>query len=89
MYGPDIFDPNVVYLVVQSKKFNISEKVGENRNVFVLCSANIVTHRFILLFRSSSYATNFRKSVVRHTDHQLPCPADWLLPEILPKIESL
>lgn len=66
-----------VLLVVLSKTFNISEKIGPDR--FVLCSANVLTHKFILLFPSDTHADKFYESVEHDLNDQIPCPGGWVM----------
>lgn len=77
------------YLVLLSKTFNISEKVEEHKNISVLCSLNIVTYRFILVFHNAREAHHFYRTFQNHLDHRIHCPVDWLLPEILEKLQYL
>lgn len=86
MHGADSYIQNV-YLVLESGSFNISKKkVGLNSSIYVFCSRNVVTHRFILFFSNENTSQRIYRRVANHLDNQIFCTTDWLRPEILQKI---
>lgn len=79
-----------IFLVLQSGTFNISEIIGtaDDSCMFILCSSNILTHRFIVLFSDLESAHNFYTTVEPHLEVQLHCPTDWLTRELSNKVTS-
>lgn len=72
----------IVHLVLLSKTFNFS-MIGElGPNVFVLCSENITTHRFIIRFKRRENASTFYEFIKNDLNDQIPCRIDWVTPEV-------
>lgn len=77
-------------LVLLSRTLNISDRIDTNYSyIYILCSFNIVTHYFIVLFSDEESATNFYTSVKSHLDPQIRCPTDWLTSEIKSAVDVL
>lgn len=78
-----------VYLVLESKTFNISGRIGED--VFVLCAPNIPTHTFFIRFANRRSAAKFFSSSFVWTllDNEIDCPTAWVTPDILQRVYSL
>lgn len=76
-----------VHLVLLAKTFNVSEKIGKNK--FVLCSANVPTHIFILRFSKAIAAMYFYTFVENDLNHQIPCSADWITEDLINDINRL
>lgn len=76
-----------VQLVILSKTFNISPRI--DKNMYVVCSANVSTHLFILLFTDASTADDFYSSVENDVDDRIPCSKDWVTSDLIQDMNSL
>lgn len=72
-------------LIVQSKNFNISSRVGEDK--YVLCSNYVREYSFILLFADKTNADNFYAAVERDLDRTIICSDVWITSELLQVID--
>lgn len=73
-----------VHMVMLAKTFNISPRIDTNK--YVLCSENIPTHEFTLIFRNRRIADDFYSSVKYDLNNKLACDGKWLTNEVLTEI---
>lgn len=75
-----------VHLVLLSKTFNISKEVGVNN--YVLCSANVPTHRFIVRFGRGVSANYFLTFIKDDLNDDIDCPPNLVTHKMVKKIRA-
>lgn len=75
-----------IHLVLLSTTFTVSLIPGTN--MYVLCSANIPTHRFILRFPQRESARHFNKFIKNDLNGEIDCEIRWVTFDLLRDINS-
>lgn len=72
-------------LILQSKKFNISRTLSDDKYVVVLCAGD---YAYALLFRNKELADDFNEMVKKDLDGRITCSSDRITPDLIAQIDT-